>query len=50
MIEAGATSTEEVELVQRVVLATPGIVILAPPEIPRNVQECKVKTAPNTMV
>jgi hypothetical protein len=37
--------------VSRSVVPPPlGIVMVAPPEIPRNAQKCKVKAAPNAMV
>ena len=36
MIETGVPSTEEATLAHRVVPAPPGVVMVAPPEVPRN--------------
>jgi hypothetical protein len=38
MIEAGAPSTEEATLVHREVPAPPGVVMVSPPEVPRNAE------------
>jgi hypothetical protein len=43
LIEAGVPSTKEVALVHRQVPAPPGIVILAPPEAPRNASEARAQ-------
>ena len=44
MRETGAPSTKEVALVHREVLAPPGVVILAPPEVPRNASEARAQS------
>ena len=46
MREAGATSTENVTVLSvRDVPAPPGANMVAPPEVPRNAQQGKVKAA-----
>src|SRR5215216_2638207 len=52
MIEAGAPSTwgEVVGCPVRSVPAPPGVVMVAPPEIPRNAQPGKARAAPKAMV
>jgi hypothetical protein len=44
MREAGTPSTKEVALVHSEVLAPPGVVILAPPEVPRNASEARAQS------